>query len=333
MSKSRCILSVVIPFYNPERHIDACLDSLKKSIVEGVEVIFINDGSTDSTVNKIITSMQSEGFHWCLLEQENRGVSAARNLGLLNARGEYVYFLDADDRIVNDGLKKITSLLSIRNFQICCFGFDKIDENSEVISSFDSRYSFPHDGISSTRFAKSVFGLEFDFCTGSVVFQREFLLENNIKFNESISRNEDRHFFFQAIVHSSNTIFLREVLLHYLQHSSSTTHEAILNFEASETLLQICRDLQQRGISGFETELYGGLLPKSIGSAISRYLTHRDSDAIAIEKKYMNLLAGAKLKYFSKHMKAYLAIKIMKISVPIYTRILHRLPKKNIGWN
>ncbi|MDN3666877.1 glycosyltransferase family 2 protein [Algibacter miyuki] len=101
-------LSVIIPVYNVERYIIRCLDSLvHQGLNEGdYEIIIVNDGSNDASMALI------ESYKWThenifVLNQENRGVGAARNTGLYVANGEYIYFLDPDDYLANDVLKTL----------------------------------------------------------------------------------------------------------------------------------------------------------------------------------------------------------------------------------
>ena len=110
-------ISVVIPVYNAENTINNCIESALKQDLESFEVILVNDGSNDSTSR--ILEQYSDNPQVKIFHQVNMGVSAARNLGLSHASGEYVFFLDSDD-ILDDGMlskmyqfvKKIIKLIS-----------------------------------------------------------------------------------------------------------------------------------------------------------------------------------------------------------------------------
>ncbi len=92
-------ISVIVPAYNVEKYIPKTLKSLKNQTFKSIEVIVVNDGSTDNTRNVIINELTGADFDWKLIDQENKGVSVARNTGIEVSNGEYVYFLDGDDYV------------------------------------------------------------------------------------------------------------------------------------------------------------------------------------------------------------------------------------------
>ena len=105
MPDQPCI-SVIIPFYNSKNHIDNCLYALKNQTFEKTyEIILVDDGSTDGTVNRI--KSHNNPLIRIFQLKENKGPAAARNLGLKNASGKYVFFIDADDYIITNNFFNI----------------------------------------------------------------------------------------------------------------------------------------------------------------------------------------------------------------------------------
>lgn len=108
------VVSVIIPMYNVEQVIDRCLSSLLVQDIQDVEYLFIDDCSTDDTVLKLtawIAEQQKEGVYYRLIcHDSNQGVAAARNTGLENARGKYIYYVDADDYLEPQALKILYQL-------------------------------------------------------------------------------------------------------------------------------------------------------------------------------------------------------------------------------
>ncbi len=105
-------LSIVVPLYNTEAYIEECLDSVLATNIpkEDYEVIVIDDGSTDGSKALVeLYQKKHAGFNIKLYSQENRGLGAARNLGIAKARGDYLYFLDSDDRLRSPEFYKIYS--------------------------------------------------------------------------------------------------------------------------------------------------------------------------------------------------------------------------------
>ena len=94
-------VSVIIPVYNSEKYIGTCLDSIINQTLQEIEIICVNDGSTDRT-SEILQFYREKDSRIKIIEQENAGAGAARNYGLRNSSGEYLSFLDADDFFEND---------------------------------------------------------------------------------------------------------------------------------------------------------------------------------------------------------------------------------------
>ena len=95
-SEIKKIISIIIPVYNAENYLQECLDSIRKQSLTNLEIICIDDGSTDNSVS-VIKNVMKKDFRIQLIEQTNQGAGIARNNGLKNATGKYVAFLDADD--------------------------------------------------------------------------------------------------------------------------------------------------------------------------------------------------------------------------------------------
>ena len=101
-------VSLIIPVYNKGKYIKRCLDSISTQFRPGFEVIIVDDGSTDNSVEQCLQYVDK--YHWKLSVLSHRGVSEARNYGIEYAKGEYIWFIDADDSLPKGALKKALSL-------------------------------------------------------------------------------------------------------------------------------------------------------------------------------------------------------------------------------
>jgi len=99
-------ISVIVPVYNTEEYIEKCINSITGQTYKNLEIIVVNDGSTDNSLN-ILKSLQSKDSRIRIINQENKGVSAARNTGLDNATGEYIAFVDSDDYLERNMYEKM----------------------------------------------------------------------------------------------------------------------------------------------------------------------------------------------------------------------------------
>ena len=100
------MISVIVPVYNVEKYLEECLDSIQDQTYSDIEVILVNDGSTDSS-KEICKKYCKQDSRFLLINQENQGLSAARNKGVEISTGEYIVFVDSDDIIKTNYLEKL----------------------------------------------------------------------------------------------------------------------------------------------------------------------------------------------------------------------------------
>ncbi len=101
----RKTVSVIVPIYNVEKYLEECLNSIAKQTYRNIQVILVNDGSTDDSAN--ICKEYIAQYNWAYVEQKNQGLSAARNAGISIANGEYICFIDSDDWIAEDMIERL----------------------------------------------------------------------------------------------------------------------------------------------------------------------------------------------------------------------------------
>ena len=149
------LLSLVVPVYNVQDYIEECLISISDQLVEGVEVIIVNDGTKDKSINIVeshITQRNLENVY-TVINQENQGLSAARNTGILNANGQYIAFLDSDDKLSSSYFDEI--LKNIKEYK------PDIIQMSAI--KFDRTKEF---GLITMNYPDGVYNLDFDFKEG-----------------------------------------------------------------------------------------------------------------------------------------------------------------------
>lgn len=130
---NRPLISIIVPVYNMERYIGKCLETICAQTYKNIEVIIVNDGSTDES-GRIIRRWQEKDERIVLLEQENQGLAAARNVGIFNAKGEYIGFVDADDYIEKQMYEELYHAMQRSNSMISMCAFRIVDEKEEPIS-------------------------------------------------------------------------------------------------------------------------------------------------------------------------------------------------------
>lgn len=180
-------LSIIIPVYKVEKYIGDTLQSIvsQKNDSINFDVIIIDDGSPDNSM-QIVESFKDKLPQMKILHQENMGLSGARNAGLKNATGKYVWFVDSDDTIANGILKKIGNILPEENSDVLGFNVNVyLDKSFEHIERpFNKRKYFKFKSLRHT-------GSGAGECLGTgmaqrFLFRRDFLYTNNLYFLEGV---------------------------------------------------------------------------------------------------------------------------------------------------
>lgn len=123
------MVSVIVPCYNSEKHIAETLDSVTRQTLDDMEVLVVDDCSTDGSLDLIEAIAGKDGRFRVFSQDKNRGVAAARNLGLKESRGRYIAYLDADDIWSPEKLERQISVMSDRGFEACFTSYETIEED------------------------------------------------------------------------------------------------------------------------------------------------------------------------------------------------------------
>lgn len=129
------ILSVIVPIYNVEQYLAECLDSLISQTEKNIEILCIDDGSTDKS-KSIVETYISLYDNIKLICQPNRGPSAARNTGIYNAKGTYIAFIDPDDTVSENMYQKMLTIANTHQLDLVMCGFKTIPDNNIVYPNF-----------------------------------------------------------------------------------------------------------------------------------------------------------------------------------------------------
>lgn len=185
-------VSIVIPVFNNEKCIKDCLDSVLNQTLRDIQIICVNDGSTDNTLT-VLNSYSKKDSRILILNQENSGPGAARNAGIRVADGKYLYFVDSDDKIENDCLETLFNLSEKNNTEMCLVGVNAFDDKTNSY--------FPYMNFSTKNFKKGElihkdkkkFLDMLFFRTGGCFYfyKKIFFVENNLFFNEEYLLGED----------------------------------------------------------------------------------------------------------------------------------------------
>lgn len=197
-------ISVIIPAYNVEKYILKALNSVVNQTYHDIELIVVNDGSTDKTLNIVENFWKRVKPEGKIISIPNGGLANARNIGIKNAKGDYICNLDADDFLDINIFSKIFLKYNF-DFDICYYGFRDVNENEEVLNTYEKKFIYTSaqkiDGISAAilKLKRKIW-----ICSGSAIYNKK-LIEKNALYNISgINQGEDLYFITGALIYSND---------------------------------------------------------------------------------------------------------------------------------
>lgn len=213
------LVSIIIPVYNVEAYIERCLLSVLNQTYSHIEIIIIDDCTPDNSITiakELISAYTDKNVH-IIKHEGNRGLSAARNTGIRNSTGEYIYFLDSDDEIVINAIEKLVSfIIKESNIDIVVGGVEVIGNYPEVIIPFADGETL----LSNENILNSFFKNELYVMAWNKLVKRSFILDNNLFFYEGIY-HEDLLWSFEVAKKAKKITFcLDKTYLYYIRGNS-----------------------------------------------------------------------------------------------------------------
>lgn len=189
------LVSVVVPVYNREKHIKNCLTIITNQSYKNLEIIVVNDGSSDSSADIIKTFSGIK-----LIEhKKNRGLAAARNTGIAKATGKYIHFMDDDDQINNTFYENMVKASESNNADMaCCNMINQKTKSKSQIFKKQKTYTSLEDKLKGTYVGKKGFVWRW-------LFKLDFLKKNKLAFEEG-KLIEDLPFSFAAVFHANKIV-------------------------------------------------------------------------------------------------------------------------------
>lgn len=218
-------ISIIIPTYNLEGCISHSLNSVTNQTFSSLELVLVDDGSTDNTLEVASHILEESDLDYHLLDQPHQGVSQARNTGIRAARGEYLFFLDGDDYLARDCLEKMHQALVDHHTQTVYANYVKVTPTGE-------RLEIPRVELPETSTAEYLLRLElsmaitFSFC--QLLYPRHLVKSKGIYFNPELRYGEDTDFALRVLAHLESVAYVPEELIYYVQRGTSSTRETLL---------------------------------------------------------------------------------------------------------
>ncbi len=184
-------LSVIVPVYNVEPYLSEALDSVINQTYKDMEIICVNDGSTDNSPS-ILNEYAKKDSRIKIINQENQGLSEARNVGLRASVGDYIYFFDSDDILAPYALEKSITLLEEYDADASEFAIKEFNYNEHIDTSLISYTPKPVDFMECKQNENpfEVYGF-WPVSAWRRVYKRSFLIDNNLEFKKGLRTQED----------------------------------------------------------------------------------------------------------------------------------------------
>lgn len=206
-------VSVIVPVYNVEKYLPECIDSILAQTFTDFEILLIDDGSPDNS-GAICDEYAKKDSRIHVFHKPNGGVSSARNLGIDKVQGEWITFVDSDDTIPKDSLKKAIKEISSNDLDLLY-----VMHTQTVI--YPSNVNFYNRVLSQSEYA----ALQHPVCIGGGFFKAEIIHNNSLRFPREIKYGEDQIFVYEFIRHSGRLMYCNSVLYNYRINDNSATHQ------------------------------------------------------------------------------------------------------------
>ena len=197
-------LSIIVPVYNVQNYIDECINSIVEQSVRNIEVILVDDGSTDQSGNKCDLWKAKYSFIK-VIHKENGGLSSARNIGLDNATGDYILFVDSDDKVYKDSFKALLQCINESNADYYFLkgrkfypdGIEEPLDDSMIRNCFLGKSS-----LAVIKYLSTLRRYPGSSCTKA--YRRDFLICNNLRFPSDRRLAEDLEFTLKCILYAES---------------------------------------------------------------------------------------------------------------------------------
>lgn len=314
-------LSVLVPIYNVEKYLNQCLASLAKQTLKDIEIICINDGSTDNSL-KILQKYAKKYSNFTVINKKNSGYGDSMNQGLEKAKGEYIGIVESDDFIELNAFEKLYNLAKKTSADIVKANYFYHSKNGDELHKVvkNQKPNIPLTLADDPSILLEEPGI------WSAIYRREFLKENNIKFRSTPGASyQDTGFHFKAFCAAKRTVYTDKAYLHYRIDNANSSVKSLekVNYIVGEygEIEDFIKDynLSEEALATLQVAKFGAYhwnlqrLPKKLATKFARTIKQEFDDA-----KKSNLIQK---QYFPKHY--WLALQLIQHFPPqIYCGIL-----------
>lgn len=300
-------LSIIIPIYNVEKYLERCIESILKQDLSQVEIILVNDGSTDKSLS-IAKKYKEKYINWILINQKNKGLSGARNTGINAASGQFLWFIDSDDYIIDNAISSLLSVISDnKSINIIATDTNIIYEQDYEHKIKHITRNLPNSGIYlTTELYQKGYIFPFSGATFYIV-NRTFLIKNHLFFKEGIYF-EDMLYTPLLLSQSTQCYYFKYPLYNYYVRKGSIT-TTCSTLKKCLDRLGIADDLEKKihdkQLSAWQRYILHDTIARIIGTyyryykALPNHKERMNAKSEYFKRKYLlsSILESKKYKY------------------------------------
>lgn len=241
-------ISIIIPVYNVEKYIDQCLDSIINQTYKNLEIIIVNDGTKDNSMKIVEKYLSDKRIK--IINKKNEGLSSARNIGMEKATGEYIYFLDSDDWIENNTIKKL-----VEN----SIDADIVGANFLYYDEITKKGKSEKDILKNIPITKGEYLLNKNVETmvWNKLYKLSFLKEKKLNFIKGII-HEDEEFTFKCYMNSPKVKYIEDYTYNYrvnrensIMYDSKTKEKNDYSIRSLEVIIKSLNNLSKEQFGEF----------------------------------------------------------------------------------
>lgn len=247
--------SIIIPVYNTSPYVEECINSVYNQTQKEIEVIAINDGSTDDSL-QVLLNLKVKYPDLTVVSQDNQGLGYTRNLGINLAHGEYIYFLDSDDYILPDTIQNCYERASSNNLDMVFFDAYNFVDNQKreaILPNFDDRKSIIKEReeiFSGIYFFENYAKTIYEPACCFIYFSMDFIKRYNFKFLPNVYF-EDNEFYCKALKYANKIMYIPEMFYQRRCRKDSITGSNF-NIRKAKDLLYVINRITELREPNFE---------------------------------------------------------------------------------
>lgn len=314
-------VSIIVPVYNSEKYLEKCLESLAGQTLKELEVVLVNDGSTDSSLEIMESFSKKYSGRFVIINKENGGQASARNMGIKQSSGEYIGFVDSDDRVDIHMFEEMYNHAVVKNYDLVECHYHYVQEQEDgTVKELATRGDIRQHENRRDMFINPMAS------PWNKLYKRSVLIDGNITFPEGLIY-EDTSFFIKSIPFIRSSYYMKDKFVYYYLRGNSTMNANKSRrvgdiFEVIEDYLKFYKE--NNFYEEYKTEIEYFTVKILLCSSLSRIGRIEDR---ALEKEFRYKTFDMIDKYFKNYKKnPYFTGKI-----GMYIRLINRKNSKYIG--